>query len=698
MSSMHVHGRICAGLLAVFLGYHSTAIAQVPAPLPAPHLHLTEAGEVRSLAVQPDGSLLLAGAFSAIDGVARNGLARLLPDGTLDADWNPQPGWIAPVFDWPRRVTPAPDGGIFVTGEFDSMGGQPASCMARLLPDGTLDTQWSAVSARCGVAPVFDADGWMYYVDGIDSSLRRVRADTGGAADPSWSFGGHAFMHLVYDGVAYLYALDHLGQPFKIAAATGLSDPQWAASVSPIFPAALLLDGAGALYIGSEDGRIVKLSAGDGTAIAAWSATETPWLIRDFATDATGDLFVAYSEGVARFAGDSGQAQRHWKVGLVETVHQVRRRGDGKLVVAGLFRDIDAQARLSLALLDPAAPDTLAAVADAEAQPVVRQLAALPDGGSIVRGAFARADGLSRPGLLRLNADGSLDPTWRVAPNGDVLAIGTDAAGRVYAGGNFSAVNGQAREFLARFDGVSGVLDASWAPQANDTVDSLVVDVHGQVYFHGSGALRRARADEIGSIDPAWSIDSIFGSATLLTLADDRLYIGTTDESSIGQVRRTGPGVAAMLDAGWSVGLTGGGLDAMAVDADGGVLLGGSFTAVNSATQSAAVRVGSAAPALVDSAWTPMPDGAVTGFALATDGSIYVSGAFAAIGGEARPGIAKLSALDGSALGDWMPRAGGRSLQRVGQDRLFVLGAPLRSGLIAYPLVAGDTIFATAME
>jgi hypothetical protein len=63
--------------------------AQVPAPLPTPHLHLTEAGEVRSVAVQLDGGLLLAGAFSAIDGVARDGLARLLPDGSLDTEWNP---------------------------------------------------------------------------------------------------------------------------------------------------------------------------------------------------------------------------------------------------------------------------------------------------------------------------------------------------------------------------------------------------------------------------------------------------------------------------------------------------------------------------------------------------------------------------------------------------------------------------------
>src|SRR5688572_26171821 len=41
-------------------------------------------GSVSAVAVQPDGKLVLAGAFNAINSVARNGLARINPDGAVD--------------------------------------------------------------------------------------------------------------------------------------------------------------------------------------------------------------------------------------------------------------------------------------------------------------------------------------------------------------------------------------------------------------------------------------------------------------------------------------------------------------------------------------------------------------------------------------------------------------------------------------
>jgi Domain of unknown function (DUF5122) beta-propeller len=39
--------------------------------------------------VQPDGKLLISGAFTSILGVSRNRIARLNTDGTLDADFDP---------------------------------------------------------------------------------------------------------------------------------------------------------------------------------------------------------------------------------------------------------------------------------------------------------------------------------------------------------------------------------------------------------------------------------------------------------------------------------------------------------------------------------------------------------------------------------------------------------------------------------
>ena len=47
---------------------------------------------VRSLAVQPDGKILIAGVFSTVQGVPRHGLARLKADGGLDQSFDPGQG------------------------------------------------------------------------------------------------------------------------------------------------------------------------------------------------------------------------------------------------------------------------------------------------------------------------------------------------------------------------------------------------------------------------------------------------------------------------------------------------------------------------------------------------------------------------------------------------------------------------------
>src|SRR5215212_5071553 len=47
-------------------------------------------GMVWALAVQPDGKILVGGAFTTINGVIRNKLARLNSDGTVDEDFVPE--------------------------------------------------------------------------------------------------------------------------------------------------------------------------------------------------------------------------------------------------------------------------------------------------------------------------------------------------------------------------------------------------------------------------------------------------------------------------------------------------------------------------------------------------------------------------------------------------------------------------------
>ncbi|PTT16166.1 hypothetical protein DBR12_21035, partial [Acidovorax sp. HMWF029] len=89
---------------------------------------------VYSLALQPDGKVLVGGLFTTLGGQARSNIARFNADGTLDAGFNPNANNTV------YSVTVQPDGKVLMGGAFTTVGGQARNRIARLNADGTLDT------------------------------------------------------------------------------------------------------------------------------------------------------------------------------------------------------------------------------------------------------------------------------------------------------------------------------------------------------------------------------------------------------------------------------------------------------------------------------------------------------------------------------------------------------------------------------
>src|SRR4051794_6799679 len=67
---------------------------------------------VDAMAQQPDGKVLIGGSFAAVNGVPRNRLARLNADGSLDESFNAGPF----ITDEVQTVAVQPDGKILVGG------------------------------------------------------------------------------------------------------------------------------------------------------------------------------------------------------------------------------------------------------------------------------------------------------------------------------------------------------------------------------------------------------------------------------------------------------------------------------------------------------------------------------------------------------------------------------------------------------
>lgn len=115
----------------------------------------TAASHVRVVLPQPDGRVVIGGRFNEFNGLPRTGLARLNPDGSVDPSFAPILAALTPMGEtrvgMVYALAPAPEGRVLVVGDFARVNGTPRRGLARLNPDGSLDTGFVPA-----VVPLFD--------------------------------------------------------------------------------------------------------------------------------------------------------------------------------------------------------------------------------------------------------------------------------------------------------------------------------------------------------------------------------------------------------------------------------------------------------------------------------------------------------------------------------------------------------------
>ncbi|MFN3756141.1 MAG: T9SS type A sorting domain-containing protein [Flavobacterium sp.] len=97
-------------------------------------------GIVRSIAVQPDGKIVVGGSFLFYNGVSRRCLARLNEDGTLDTSFDIGTGFQSGEVHF---IKIQENDKILVGGTFASFNGLPKSWILRLNEDGSLDSTFN---------------------------------------------------------------------------------------------------------------------------------------------------------------------------------------------------------------------------------------------------------------------------------------------------------------------------------------------------------------------------------------------------------------------------------------------------------------------------------------------------------------------------------------------------------------------------
>ncbi|WP_157966006.1 HYR domain-containing protein [Cognataquiflexum aquatile] len=158
-------------------------------------------GPIRTIVVQSDGKILIGGAFSTFNGVSRNNIARLHPNGSLDTSFNPG---IGPNYEL-RKIVVQPDGKILIGGFFSFYNGTPRNYIARINSDGSLDTSYDPGSGTDGpvLAISVQDDGKVVLGGNFTtyngySRSRIARANQDGSIDQSFNNLGTGFNNTVW--------------------------------------------------------------------------------------------------------------------------------------------------------------------------------------------------------------------------------------------------------------------------------------------------------------------------------------------------------------------------------------------------------------------------------------------------------------------------------------------------------------------
>jgi uncharacterized delta-60 repeat protein len=146
-------------------------------------------GTVYDVVQQADGKYVIGGAFNTINGVRARNLARLNADGSLDVAFTAACQANGAVYSLALQ----PNGQVLAAGAFDSLAGASRRSVGRLLPAGTLDAGFNAgltssyASEQVGLLPGGDVlmlvpqSGSATTLDG----LRRLNGQTG-LPDPTF--------------------------------------------------------------------------------------------------------------------------------------------------------------------------------------------------------------------------------------------------------------------------------------------------------------------------------------------------------------------------------------------------------------------------------------------------------------------------------------------------------------------------------
>lgn len=532
---------------------------------------------VHAIALQSSGGLIIGGGFTQVAGVARGRIARLNSSGTLDNTYATGTG----ANDRVNTLAIQPDGKVLIGGNFTTVHGTSRTYLARLDANGALDPGFTATGVNGAVnSIVLQPDGKILIggaftlVNGTTCN-RIARLGINGELDLSFTPGTGT------NNAVLVMALRADGS--------------------------ILIGGGFTQYNGVARSRLALL-AGNGTLVNGFVGPSLSNNVESIAVLSDDRYMVG--GGFGTWPANSGyRVLRLLPNGAVDNTFQLRHYSSsvltltplptGSLLVGALMSNGGFVRLLNDGSYDPTFNPGTGASA------WVRAVAVQSDGRPLIGGQFIRFDNVTRNRIARLNSDGSVDTGFDpgAGPDSDVFSMAVQTDGKILIGGTFNTYQGISRNHIARLN-ANGSLDMSFDPGTglggpflNTVVEAIIIQPDGKILIAGgftsvAGVLRNgiARLHANGTLDTSFDPGSGSSNGHARTIAlqsDGKVLVGGSFSSFAGSIRSCMARLLTngSLDAGFTTGTGFTGDPAMVSNiaplSNGTILIGGSFTAYN---------------------------------------------------------------------------------------------------------------------
>ena len=350
------------------------------------------------------------------------------------------------------------------------------------------------------------------------------------------------------------------------------------------------------------------------------------------------------------------------------TVRFVNIQSDGKILVGGGFTSLDGNTRNRLVRLNSDGTEDTAFYTNLGSgfNGAVENIKIQSDGNILVAGHFTSLNGTARNRLVRLNSSGTIDSSFYTnlgtGFNNVIYTTEIQSDGKILVGGIFTALGGATRNRLVRLNS-TGTEDTAFYTNLgtgfNGAVYTVEIQSDGKILVGGVFTIldgntnnRLVRLNSTGTIDSSLYLGSGFNNSVynIEVQSDGKILAGGIFTTFNGNTRNRLLRLSSIGtdDTAFYTNLGTGfnsSVQAIDIQSDGKILVGGSFSTLNNVTRVILVRLNSSGTddtAFYTNLGT-FQGGSIIDIKTQTNGKILVGGGFTSLNANTRNRLVRLN-------------------------------------------------------